>query len=143
MAETLRELRRYPQRAADALAFLLYNDGIQTMIRMSSIYGAEPASSNAQIAAFVLVQFVGIPFSFLFGCTRRPDRREARGVPLTGRLHHRQLHRILHVQTWHFFALAVPGRHGPGRQPGAQPIALREDDPARQVVGVLRILLGV
>src|SRR6185436_19708925 len=50
------------------IAFLLYNDGIQTMIRMASVYGAEVGiDSNAQIAAFVLVQFVGVPFSFLFG----------------------------------------------------------------------------
>ena len=50
------------------IAFLLYNDGIQTMIKMSSIYGAEIGlDANAQIGAFVLVQFVGIPFSFLFG----------------------------------------------------------------------------
>jgi UMF1 family MFS transporter len=38
------------------------------MIRMASIYGAEVGiDQNAQIAAFVLVQFVGVPFSFLFG----------------------------------------------------------------------------
>src|SRR6185436_3229624 len=49
-------------------AFLLYNDGIQTVIRMAAIYGAEIGiDQNAQIAAFVVVQFVGVPFSFLFG----------------------------------------------------------------------------
>jgi UMF1 family MFS transporter len=47
---------------------LLYQDGIQTIIRMASVYGAEIGiDQNAQIAAFVLVQFLGIPFSFLFG----------------------------------------------------------------------------
>ena len=30
----------------------------------------------------------------------------------------------------HFFILAVPGRHGAGRHPGAQPVALRQPDPA-------------
>ena len=50
------------------VAFLLYNDGIQTIIRMASIYGAEIGiDRNAQIAAFVLVQFVGVPCAFLFG----------------------------------------------------------------------------
>src|SRR5258705_11119822 len=35
---------------------------------MAAIYGAEIGiDRNAQIEAFVLVQFVGIPFSFLFG----------------------------------------------------------------------------
>jgi UMF1 family MFS transporter len=50
------------------LAMLLYQDGIQTIIRMASIYGAEIGiDQTAQIAAFVMVQFLGIPFSFLFG----------------------------------------------------------------------------
>jgi UMF1 family MFS transporter len=50
------------------IAFLLYNDGIQTMIKMSSIYGAEIGlDANAQIGAYIVVQFVGIPFSFIFG----------------------------------------------------------------------------
>jgi UMF1 family MFS transporter len=66
--ETFRELRSYRNAFLMLIAFLLYNDGIQTMIRMSSIYGAEIGiDQNAQIAAFVMVQFVGVPFSFLFG----------------------------------------------------------------------------
>ena len=65
---TLRELRSYPNALLMLVAFLLYNDGIQTMIRMSSIYGAAAGiDANAQIAAFVMVQFVGIPCSYLFG----------------------------------------------------------------------------
>ena len=66
--ETFHELRGYRQAFLMLVAFLLYNDGIQTIIRMAAIYGAEIGiDQNAQIAAFVLVQFVGIPFSFLFG----------------------------------------------------------------------------
>ena len=68
VAEAFRELRGYRQAFLMLVAFLLYNDGIQTMIRMASIYGAEVGvGQNATIAAFVLVQFVGVPFSFLFG----------------------------------------------------------------------------
>jgi UMF1 family MFS transporter len=67
-AATLRELRVYRNAFLMLVAFLLYNDGIQTMIRMSSIYATEMGVDvNAQIAAFVIVQFTGIPFSFLFG----------------------------------------------------------------------------
>ena len=47
---------------------LLYQDGIQTVIRMSSVYGNEVGiPQTSQIAAFVMVQFIGIPCAFLFG----------------------------------------------------------------------------
>ncbi len=68
VAATFRELRGYRQAFLMLVAFLLYNDGIQTVIRMAAIYGAEIGiDQNAQIAAFVVVQLVGVPFSFLFG----------------------------------------------------------------------------
>ena len=68
LGRTLREIRRYRHAFTLFLAMLLYQDGIQTIIRMASVYGAEVGiDQNAQIAAFVLVQFLGIPFSFLFG----------------------------------------------------------------------------
>jgi UMF1 family MFS transporter len=66
--ETFHELRGYRNAFLMLVAFLLYNDGIQTMIRMSVIYATEVGiDTNAQIAALVIVQFVGVPFSFLFG----------------------------------------------------------------------------
>lgn len=65
---TFNELRGYRQAFLMLIAFLLYNDGIQTIIRMAAIYGAEVGiDQNAQIGAFVVVQLVGVPFSFLFG----------------------------------------------------------------------------
>jgi MFS transporter, UMF1 family len=68
VAATFRELRGHRQAFLMLIAFLLYNDGIQTMIRMAAIYGAEVGiNRDAQIAAFVIVQFVGVPCSFLFG----------------------------------------------------------------------------
>jgi UMF1 family MFS transporter len=66
--ETFHELRGYRNAFLMLVAFLLYNDGVQTMIRMSVIYATEVGiDTNAQIAALVIVQFVGVPFSFLFG----------------------------------------------------------------------------
>jgi UMF1 family MFS transporter len=68
LAQTFSEVRRYRHAFLLFIAMLLYQDGIQTVIRMASVYGAEVGiDQNAQIAAFVMVQFVGIPFSFLFG----------------------------------------------------------------------------
>ncbi len=65
---TFRELRMYKQATLLLLAFFLYNDGIQTIIRMAAIYGAEVGiDQSALIGALLLVQFVGVPFSFAFG----------------------------------------------------------------------------
>jgi len=68
LIETFRALRRYRQAFLMLLAFLIYNDGIGTIIRMASIYGDEiKIRQDVIIASILLVQFVGIPFAFLFG----------------------------------------------------------------------------
>ena len=68
LGRTFREIRRYRHAFLLFIAMLLYQDGIQTVIRMSSVYGAEVGiEQTMQIAAFVMVQFVGIPCAFLFG----------------------------------------------------------------------------
>jgi UMF1 family MFS transporter len=68
LGRTFRDVRRYKHAFLLFIAMLLYQDGIQTIIRMASIYGAEIGiDQTAQIAAFVMVQFLGIPFAFLFG----------------------------------------------------------------------------
>ncbi len=68
LGETFRELRGYRQAFLMLLAFLIYNDGIQTIIKMATAYGTELGiGQNALIGAILLVQFVGIPCSFLFG----------------------------------------------------------------------------
>jgi UMF1 family MFS transporter len=68
LIETLRELRRYRQAFMLLLAFLLYNDGIQTIIRMATTYGTEIGiDENAMILALLITQFIGVPFGFLFG----------------------------------------------------------------------------
>jgi len=65
---TFKEIRRYRHAFLLFLAMLLYQDGIQTIIRMAAVYGAEVGIvQTSQMAAFVMVQFLGIPFSFLFG----------------------------------------------------------------------------
>ncbi|MGH7509360.1 MAG: MFS transporter [Gemmatimonadales bacterium] len=68
LAETFRELRGYRQAFLMLLAFLVYNDGIQTIIKMATAYGTEIGiGQGALIGAILLVQFVGIPCSFVFG----------------------------------------------------------------------------
>ena len=68
LAETFRELRRFRQALLFLVAFLIYNDGVGTIIKMAAIYGAELNLSRSTLfGAIVLVQFVGVPFAFLFG----------------------------------------------------------------------------
>ena len=66
--QTFRELRLYRQAFVMLLAFLLYNDGIQTMIRMATTYGSEIGlPESAMITALLMTQFIGVPCAFLFG----------------------------------------------------------------------------
>jgi MFS transporter, UMF1 family len=68
LGETFRELRLYRPAFLMLLAFLVYNDGIGTIIRMATIYGTEIGiDQSVMILAILVVQFVGIPFSFGFG----------------------------------------------------------------------------
>ena len=68
LAETVRELREYKQAFLAMLAFTIYNDGIQTIIKMASVYGSEIGIQQGDlIKAILLVQFIGIPFAFAFG----------------------------------------------------------------------------
>jgi MFS transporter, UMF1 family len=68
LGETFHDLRRYKQAFLLLLAFLLYNDGIQTMIRMATIYGtAIGLPESAMITALLLTQFIGVPCAFAFG----------------------------------------------------------------------------
>ncbi len=65
---TLRKVKRYDELWKFLLAFWLYNDGIGTIIKMATIYGTEIGiDSNTLIATLLMIQFVGIPFSFFFG----------------------------------------------------------------------------
>jgi MFS transporter, UMF1 family len=105
--QTFKEIRRNRNAFLLLVAFLLYNDGIQTIIRMSSIYGAEIGiDRNAQIAAFVMVQFVGVPCSFLFGALAS---RIGAKPAITGALVVYTGIAVLGyymTTTWHFFVLA-------------------------------------
>ncbi|HSC27676.1 MAG TPA: MFS transporter [Vicinamibacterales bacterium] len=68
LRETFHELRRYKQAFLLLVAFLIYNDGIQTIIRMATTYGSElKIDQTAMIAALLVTQFTGVPFAFLFG----------------------------------------------------------------------------
>jgi UMF1 family MFS transporter len=64
-----REVRHYPELAKFLLAFLIYNDGIQTVIVMAAPFAAEALgmSQRELIWCFILIQAVAFVGSLLFG----------------------------------------------------------------------------
>jgi UMF1 family MFS transporter len=66
--ETLRRIRQYPELAKYMLAYWFFNDGINTIIIMASIYGATIGIGTTHlIIALLITQFVGYPATILFG----------------------------------------------------------------------------
>jgi UMF1 family MFS transporter len=77
LRETFGDIRQYRELFKYLVAFFIYNDGIGTIIGVAAIYGAELGFGSVElILALLLVQFVGIPFSLIFG--RLPNPKESR-----------------------------------------------------------------
>jgi UMF1 family MFS transporter len=66
---TLKELRRYPQTLLFLVAYLFYNDGIQTVIYSASVYGDKELGfgTSVLIAVILIVQFVAFAGALIFG----------------------------------------------------------------------------
>ena len=69
LATTFREMRNYPMTMTFLLAYLFYNDGIQTVINSASTFGVEELDLGEEvlIATILLVQFVAFGGALLFG----------------------------------------------------------------------------
>jgi UMF1 family MFS transporter len=66
---TLKDLRNYPMTLTFLLAYLFYNDGIQTVIYSASIYGSKQLhfGDSVLIGAILLIQFVAFGGALFFG----------------------------------------------------------------------------
>jgi MFS transporter, UMF1 family len=69
LGNTFAQMRHYPQTMLFLLAFLFYNDGIQTVIVSSSLYASkELGMATSQVMlTFLVTQFVAIAGALLFG----------------------------------------------------------------------------
>jgi len=68
VVHTLKDMKNFKQVFIFLLAFWCYNDGIGTIIKMATIFGADIGiGRNHLIGALLLVQFLGIPFTFAYG----------------------------------------------------------------------------
>jgi UMF1 family MFS transporter len=62
LRDTLRHIRDYPQTLRFLVAFLFFNDGVQTVIAVAAVYGAEELGmkTTTVILAVLIVQVTGI-----------------------------------------------------------------------------------
>jgi UMF1 family MFS transporter len=69
LGRTLRHLRGFPQTLLFLVAYLFFNDGIQTVIYASSIFGQEELHlpTSDLITTILMIQFVGIGGALGFG----------------------------------------------------------------------------
>ncbi|MGW4946055.1 MFS transporter [Actinoplanes sp. NPDC004185] len=69
LGRTIRSLRAYPLTLFFLLAFLIYNDGIQTVIALASQFGTEELhlAQSALIVTILIVQFLAFGGALLLG----------------------------------------------------------------------------
>jgi UMF1 family MFS transporter len=71
--KTLAEMRKYPQTLTFLIAYLIYNDAIQTVIAMSSQFGADELKISLRdlTLAILMVQVVAFPGAIMFNWLAR------------------------------------------------------------------------
>ncbi|MEV5982985.1 MFS transporter [Streptomyces sp. NPDC052114] len=69
LAATVRDMRRHPHTLAFLLAYLVYNDGVQTVISQASVYGSEELGldQSTLIVAVLLVQVLAVAGALAMG----------------------------------------------------------------------------
>ena len=71
--QTAKTIKHYKSAVIFLLSYFLYMDGVDTIIRMATSYGADIGiSAQSMISALLLTQFIGFPATLIFG--RYSDR---------------------------------------------------------------------
>ena len=105
---TFKELRRFREAIRMLIAFLVFNDGITTLIRMAVIYAAAKGiDQDITLPAILLLQFVGVPFAILFGSLG--SRFGAKRMIVVGLTVYCFISVLAYFMTvgWHFVFLAM------------------------------------
>jgi UMF1 family MFS transporter len=69
LVDTIKDLRNYPMTLTFLLAYVFYNDGIQTVITNAATYGTQQLgfSQTVMTAAILMIQFVAFGGALIFG----------------------------------------------------------------------------
>ena len=108
LGQTFHDIRRYRELFIFLVAFWFYNDGIGTIIKMATIYGAEIGiGQTTLIGTLLMVQFVGIPFAFLFGwLAKKIGAKQSIYISLVAYTFIAIMGYFLEVE-WQFWALGI------------------------------------
>ena len=129
LGATIRELRRFREAFLMLVAFLIYNDGVGTIIRMAGPHGQEIGAGERPHQRVRDGAVRRHPFAFAFGALA--DRIGAKRAIFLALIVYVGISVVGYFMTIRVAVLAavVHGRDGTGRKPGALAVALREHDP--------------
>lgn len=108
LRSTLGRVRQYKQVVTFLVAYWLYIDALDTIVRMAVDYGlAIGFDSRDLITALLIVQFVGFPAAIAFGALGQrigPKRGILAGLAVYGAI---TVWAFFMDQTWEFYGMAV------------------------------------
>lgn len=108
VGNTFTSIRRYPELLKYMASYWFFNDGINTVIIMATIYGSTIGIETVHlIVALLITQFVGFPCTLLFGkFAGRVGAKRALFVSLSVYVCIVMLGYFM-AEAWHFYALAI------------------------------------
>lgn len=108
LSVTFRSIRQHRQAFRFLISFLLYNDGIQTIILMATVFGKAELGleSGHLIGALLLTQFIGFPGSIFYGkLAEKLSPKKALLIGIAGYIAI-VLYAWRMTETWQFWVLA-------------------------------------